>query len=38
MLSPSSSQSFMLTGILAAELRVKKAVTPLTFKHRKTSG
>ena len=38
----SSNKSFshkaILTGILAAELRVKKAMIPLSFKQRKTSG
>ena len=35
---PSSSQSSMLTGIFAAELLVKKAVTPLWRIHLKMSG
>ena len=37
-LSPRSRQSFILTGMLASELRVKKAVTPLTRKQRQTKG
>ena len=36
--SPSSSQSFILTGIFAAELLVKKAVIPLSFRHLRTRG
>ena len=35
---PSSSQSSMLTGMLAAELRVKNAVTPLSRRQRIASG
>ena len=36
--NPNSSHKFILTGILAAELLVKKAVTPLYFKHLNTNG
>ena len=36
--SPSFLQSSMLTGLFAAEPRVKKAVMPLSFKQRRTSG
>ena len=36
--SPSFSQSSMFTGILAAELLVKKAVIPLSRRHRRTRG
>lgn len=35
---PSSLAKAMLTGMLAAELRVKKAVTPLVEIHFQTSG
>ena len=35
---PNSSQSSIFTGILAAELLVKNAVSPLSFKHLNTSG
>ena len=34
----SFSHSSMFTGILAAELRVKKAVKPLSRMHRSTRG
>ncbi len=36
--SPRSSHSSMFTGMLAAELLVKKAVIPLSFRHLSTSG
>ena len=36
--NPRSSQRVMLTGMFAAELRVKKAVMPLSLKHLKTTG
>ena len=36
--SPRSSHSSIFTGILAAELLVKKAVMPLSFRHFSTSG
>ena len=36
--SPISSQTFILTGILAAELLVKKAVRALLFRQWKISG
>ena len=36
--SPRSSQSSILTGMLAAELLVKKAVRPLLRMQRKTRG
>lgn len=36
--SPSFSQSAMLIGMFAAELLVKKAVRPDSFRHLKTSG
>lgn len=35
---PNDLHRFMLTGIFAAELLVKKAVIPLSFKHLSTSG
>ena len=35
---PSFSHRAMLTGMLAAELRVKKAVRPDSFRQRNTSG
>ena len=35
---PSSLHSRRLTGILAAELRVKKAMMPLSFRQRNTRG
>ena len=35
---PSFSQKAILTGILAAELLIKNAVTPDSFKHLKTNG
>ena len=35
---PRSSHSSKLTGILAAELRVKNAVIPLLLRHLNTSG
>ena len=38
LLSPKDSQSFMLTGIFAAELLVKNAVIPLSFKLFKING
>ena len=36
--NPRLSHSSILTGILAAELRVKNAVRPLSRRHRNTSG
>ena len=36
--SPSLSQRDMLTGMLAAELLVKKAIIPLSLRHLNTSG